>query len=152
MATLNGVRVGQQNGEDDGNMWDEAQLVDRTGECGTIPGVCDYLGGKVSPKTNCCRPGCTHTHDCIHAHNTEYCHVVEPRTFGQRLRVLRQMHNLRTHELASLLGVTRQYISVLEMSKGSRLPSRKLLRKMGILFDVSTSQLLGEMPLVIDVA
>lgn len=45
-----------------------------------------------------------------------------PTDFGPRLRALRGFHNLKQHELAKSLGVTREMVS--QMESGKRLPAK----------------------------
>jgi transcriptional regulator with XRE-family HTH domain len=72
-------------------------------------------------------------------------------TFGQRVRVSRQVRGLSLREFAEVLSVTPQYISLLEMQKSPRLPGRALLQKMAGVLGVTVSQLLGEVPLHLDI-
>lgn len=138
-------------------MWRYAQLTvddrpDPYGEGAECNDECCFGVDKdVVVGGYCCRPSCNHTHDCAHSHDTEWCHPRRMDTFPQRLRVLRQTHNFQTGELAKLLHVTPQYVARLEMLSCTKLPSIKLLLKMAALLHVTVGQLLGEVPIRIDI-
>lgn len=63
-------------------------------------------------------------------------------TFGERLKSLRESHNLTQDELADELGVTKQAISQYE--RGVRRPDFDTLSRICDLFNVSSDYLLGK--------
>lgn len=63
-------------------------------------------------------------------------------TFGQRLQMLRKQKGLSQEELARLLYVTRQSVSLWENDK--TMPGIDLLIKLSSLFNISTDELLGK--------
>ena len=69
------------------------------------------------------------------------------RTFGQRVRLCRHAHGYRAAAFAAMLGISRSYFSALENDQGQT-PSVQLLQRMAQALHVTTSQLLGETPLV----
>lgn len=69
--------------------------------------------------------------------------------FGDRLRSLRDAHNLSQRELAAWLGCDYTYISKLENGKADYPPSERLLRQMSVLFQVDAEELMflaGKIP------
>ena len=60
--------------------------------------------------------------------------------FGNKLKELRMQNGLTQQQLATQLGVTKSVISFYE--RKDRTPSPELLRKMAVLFKVSTDFLL----------
>ena len=69
------------------------------------------------------------------------------RTLGQRIRICRQIRGYRALDFAALLGISQNYLSLIENDQGKR-PSLPLLQRMGQALGVTTSQLLGETPLM----
>lgn len=63
-------------------------------------------------------------------------------TFGQRLQLLRKENGLSQEELAKLLYVTRQSVSLWENDK--TMPAIDLLVKLSSIFHISTDELLGK--------
>ena len=68
-------------------------------------------------------------------------------TFGQRIRLCRNVKGLSKIACADALGISVVYLNVLESDRRG-VPSIKLLRKMAVYLGVTTSQLLGETALV----
>jgi transcriptional regulator with XRE-family HTH domain len=60
-------------------------------------------------------------------------------SFGEKLRSLRQQHNLTLRQLAKILSTSSGYIADLE--GGRRQPSLALARKVADYFEVSVDQL-----------
>lgn len=67
-------------------------------------------------------------------------------TLGQRLRFCRHAKALSATTLAAAIDITPQYLSALEHDKG--LPSMTLLQRIARELGITSSQLLGETPLV----
>jgi len=59
--------------------------------------------------------------------------------FGKALRLLRRSHDLKQHDLASKLNISRSYIS--ELESGSRTPSYDLLERYADTFKIPVSSL-----------
>ncbi len=64
---------------------------------------------------------------------------------GKNIEKHRKAKKLTTVELASMAGVKPQFISQIE--NGKRSPSIKILQKIAVALDTTTSELLGEVPL-----
>ena len=60
---------------------------------------------------------------------------------GQRIKQLRQEHDITQKELADFLGVTPKAVSFYEL--GQRMPSNEMILKLAQKFCVSTDYLLG---------
>ena len=67
-------------------------------------------------------------------------------TFGQRVRLCRHAHGYRAAAFATMVEISRSYLSALENDHGQT-PSVQLLQRMAQTLHVTTSQLLGETPL-----
>lgn len=65
------------------------------------------------------------------------------RKFGQKLRLLRERHNVTQRELAEKLGYS-AYAYVYLVESGRRKPSLDMIMKVSKLFDVSTDMLLDD--------
>lgn len=68
-------------------------------------------------------------------------------TLGQRIRIVRQIHGYRSAEFASRVGMSANYLSLIENNQG-KTPRLALLQRIAQALDVTTSQLLGETPLL----
>ena len=62
--------------------------------------------------------------------------------FGEKLRLLRERHSLSQRELATMLGVTRNYISQFE--SGKRLPGTEMMLAIANIFGVSVDALVRD--------
>lgn len=63
---------------------------------------------------------------------------------GKNIATLRKAKNLKSSELASMAGVKQPYISAIE--NGKKIPSLDVLQRIAKALDVTTSELLGEVP------
>ena len=63
---------------------------------------------------------------------------------GNTIRIMRELANLKQNEFAESLGVSPNYISLIE--NGKKEPSLKLLKKISHKFDIPISVLLWEDP------
>ena len=68
-------------------------------------------------------------------------HLLEKATFGERLKQLREEHNLSQQALADKLQTVRSTINKYE--KNTRKPEYETLIKIADLFDTTTDYLLG---------
>jgi len=60
-------------------------------------------------------------------------------TFGQRLKILRIIQNIKQRQLANNLGVTPAYISLLETNQ--KRPSWRIMRRLAKFFGMTLSEL-----------
>ena len=67
-------------------------------------------------------------------------------TFGKRLRLCRQLKGFRGNIFAASVGITSNYLSILE-NDTEKLPSVITIQRMAQVLGVTTSALLGETPL-----
>ena len=67
---------------------------------------------------------------------------MEEKNFSSRIKTLRKERNISQKELAKVLGVNEDTISVWE--RGLRTPSRFMLERLAYLFSVDKEYLLGE--------
>lgn len=67
---------------------------------------------------------------------------MEEKNFSSRIKTLRKERNISQKELAKVLGVNEDTISVWE--RGLRTPSRFMLERLAYLFSVDKDYLLGE--------
>ena len=61
-------------------------------------------------------------------------------SFAEQIKLLRKKHNLKQNELAKKIGVTRQAYANYE--QGTREPSMDIIKKLCILFDCTSDELL----------
>ena len=61
--------------------------------------------------------------------------------FGKKIRELRLNHNLTQEQVASLVGMSKQQISTIEL--GMRFPNLQQLRRLSAIFHVSSDYLLN---------
>ena len=61
-------------------------------------------------------------------------------SFAEQIKLLRTKHNLTQNELAKKIGVTRQAYANYE--QGTREPSMDIIKKLCILFDCTSDELL----------
>jgi transcriptional regulator with XRE-family HTH domain len=64
-------------------------------------------------------------------------------TLGEKIKILRKQHGWTRDELATRIGVTGAYLSMLESGKRTN-PTRDVLRRMADAFGVSVAELEGE--------